>query len=443
DPVVVVGDDLANEGPAGDRPSSPGIRWRGARRVLNPDPDRGLASSLRLGWAAATKAVPAPEAVLVVLADQPDLPPSILRGLLDAPLDDQRPIVVARFADGGRHPVRLEPAAADLVAMARDDRGLGPLLDESPDRVRFLDFEGSNPDVDSRSDLVTFLADRWAERVRANAAQVARFREEPDGTDFYAKVTRVFVVDPARDDDPILEAIRGQAFPDDTWLDIGAGAGRYALPIARSVKAVIAVDPSPAMLAALASGSKEHGIVSVSTLEGRWPPDGALRVRLGADPVADVALIAHVSYDVAEILPFIVAMERAARRACVAVLMDGSPASSASPFWPAVHGEERIALPALQQFVELLEARGCAPSVVLQPGDARRWQDRDELLGFLRRQLWTVAGSAADARLLAEMEHLTRAASDGSVEVIGVGSQSIGIVTWQPPRNIPEGAPSV
>jgi hypothetical protein len=173
-----------------------------------------------------------------------------------------------------------------------------------------------------------------------------------------------------------------------------------------------------------------HGIATIGTVEGRWPPDDALRAALGPDPLVDVALIAHVGYDVAEIVPFLDAMESAARRICVAVLMERNPASVAAPFWPHVHGEERVPLPALPQLVELLAARGTAPEVIGITGERRRWADLDELLGFLRRQLWTAPGSAADARLLAVVGDLAVVDPDGSVSVPGTAPLDIGVVVW-------------
>ena len=51
-------------------------------------------------------------------------------------------------------------------------------------------------------------------------------------------------------------------------------------------------------------------------------------------------------------------MEAVTRRLAVAVLMERQPASVADACWPPVHGESRIALPALPEFVELLRAMG-------------------------------------------------------------------------------------
>lgn len=427
DPIVILGADAPEVEAA--------IEWRAARRVRNAAPGRGLSSSLQLGWAAALAVVPQPDAVLVVLGDQPRLDPAVVRALVAAPLDATHPALVAHHADGARNPVRLEPEAAVLVARASGDRGLGPLLDADPGLVRVLEVESVNPDVDARADLLALLEADWARRVAANAAQVEEVREAPDGRDFYAAVSRTFVADPARADDPVLAALERVARPGDTWLDVGAGAGRYALPMARRVRQVIAVDPSSSMLAALSTGAIEHGIGNVTVHQGRWPADASLRRAIGPDPVADVALIAHVSYDIAEIGPFVDALERAARRACVAVLMEQSPASMAAPFWPLVHGRERIPLPALPDFLELLAARGIAADVTTVEGERRRWEDRDELLAFLRRQLWTTPGSPADRRLEAALDRLAERAPDGSVAIPIVPRLDVGIVTWTPPES--------
>src|SRR5690348_9922500 len=49
------------------------------------------------------------------------------------------------------------------------------------------------------------------------------------------------------DDDPLFLRLRAIVRPDDTVLDVGAGAGRYALPLAGLARRVVAVEPSPAM----------------------------------------------------------------------------------------------------------------------------------------------------------------------------------------------------
>ena len=408
------------------------VVWRDAHRLRNPDPDIGLASSLQIGWQAAILTSPRPDAVIVLLGDQPRVEPAVIRALVAQPMDPARPVIVAHHVDGARNPVRLEPEAAPLVAAAAGDRGLGPAIDAHPELVRTLDLEAMNPDVDVPADVVAILADGWSARVRANAAQVDRFREAPDGTDFYSTVSRTFVADPAREGDPVLDALIELARPTDIWIDIGAGAGRYALPLAGKVAELVAIDPSASMLEALRAGMTEHGIANIGTVAGRWPPDDELRSIIGPDPVADVALIAHVGYDVEAIVPFLEGMESAARRLCVAVLMEQSPASVAAPFWPLVHGEARVPLPALPELLELLRARGARPAVTRVTGERRSWPARDELVANLRRQLWTAPGSPADGRLLAAVADRTSVAADGSTTITDSPDLGIGVVTWDP-----------
>jgi CTP:molybdopterin cytidylyltransferase MocA/SAM-dependent methyltransferase len=403
--------------------------------VRNPDPGRGLASSLALGVAA----VPAQaSSVLIALGDQPVVAPAVVAALIAAGVDETRPFAVPIYADdGGRNPVLVHRSAFGAIAELRGDRGLGPLLAAEPVRVRALPVDGvaANPDVDTRADLVALLERRWAERVRENAAQVDRHREVPDGTDFYAPVTGLFRADPTRTDEPALTELLALVEPGETWLDIGAGAGRYALPIARALASsggrVIALDASAGMLDALRGIAAEHGIDNVEVVHDRWPPaDGGL-----GRFAADVALIAHVGYDIAGIGPFVAAMEASGRRRCVAVLMERQPASVADPCWPPVHGEARVSLPALPEFVELLEAMGRTVSVARLDREPRRFESREELEGFLRRQLWTQPGSAADRRFQVAIEDLAEVDADGRLGLVGQRPMPIGIVTWSPLRS--------
>src|SRR6185369_4955832 len=69
DPIVVLAPDV----------DPPGIDWRRAERITNPDPGRGLASSLRLAWQQALAGDPVPAAVLITLGDQPLVRAEVIR----------------------------------------------------------------------------------------------------------------------------------------------------------------------------------------------------------------------------------------------------------------------------------------------------------------------------------------------------------------------------
>ena len=418
--VVVLGDDA--------EAIEQGMTWRGERRVRNPDPARGLSSSLAVGLASI---VPTGAAALIVLGDQPGLRADTVRALLEQPDDPARPVVVPRYeGDEARNPVLLGRTAIGLAAEATGDRGLGPVLAAHPELVREVPVTGSNPDVDTPADLARAIETAWATRVRANREQVERIREVPDGQDFYAPVRSLFRADPTRTDDPLVAALLALVRPGDTWLDVGAGAGRFALPIARALDpsggSVVALDVSPSMLEALTEIAEDHAIENVRAVELRWPPDGSAR-----DFDADVALIAHVGYDVEQIGPFLDALEAASRRLCVALLMERAPASAADPFWPPVHAEERIPLPALSDAVELLTARGRNPSETRVPIEPRRFESREALAGFVRRQLWIAPDGPKERRFLAALDDLAEQTDDGWT-IKGRSASDVGVVTWRP-----------
>jgi hypothetical protein len=183
------------------------------------------------------------------------------------------------------------------------------------------------------------------------------------------------------------------------------------------------------MLDALMELQSEHGVTDVEVIETRWPPAGGGSLDRFE---ADVALIAHVGYDVEAIGPFVRSMEAVARRLCVAVLMERQPSSVADACWPPVHGEARVPLPALPEFVELLRARGHEPSVEMLSREPRRFASRDELAGFLRRQLWIEPRGAAEKRFQTALDDLLVVDPDGGVGLKTQEPLPIGVVTWDP-----------
>lgn len=274
------------------------------------------------------------------------------------------------------------------------------------------------------------LESAWAERVRANREQVDLIREVPD-RDFYAPVSSLFVADPRRTGEDALDELITLASPDERWLDIGAGAGRYALPLALRVREVIAVEPSASMRNALRTGKEEHGLDNVRIVAGTWP---AVLPELGEPPVADVALVAHVGYDIEAIGPFVDGMERAAGRLCVAMLTDQSPASVADPFWPVVHGLDRVPLPALPDLAELLRARGRSIDIRRVERTPRTFDSFDGLATFVRRQLWIAEDGEKERRFRNALTEMARERDDDGWTLASPPVGAVGILTWTPPR---------
>lgn len=269
----------------------------------------------------------------------------------------------------------------------------------------------------------------WGHRVHANAAQVERHREQTPRADHYAPLVQNFQLDPRRRGDPTLDALLTLAQPGETWLDIGAGAGRYALPLALRVREVLALDASPGMLEGLRAGMVEYGIANVRPLAGRWPlPD---------PPRADVALIVNVGYDITDIGPFLDAMEAAATRLCVAALFARRPTWAADALWPAVHGEARVPLPALPEFLALQLARRRMFEARLVETHPQAYESFDAALNFARIQTWVAPGCAKDARVQALLRE--RLIERDGRWAFSWDPPLHGIITWRPGQTIPPG----
>jgi molybdenum cofactor cytidylyltransferase len=122
-----------------------------ARIVENPSWAQGMATSLRCGLGAAPASA---ECVLIALGDQPGIDAEVVRAVIARWRETGRPIVVARYGDGRGHPVLFAREMFDQLMTLEGDQGARSLIEQSPDRVAFVDVAGAAPrDVDTVEDL--------------------------------------------------------------------------------------------------------------------------------------------------------------------------------------------------------------------------------------------------------------------------------------------------
>jgi SAM-dependent methyltransferase len=230
--------------------------------------------------------------------------------------------------------------------------------------------------------------------------------------------------DPRRTGDPILERLAQFVSADDTVLDVGGGAGRFALPLALRCRHVTVVEPSEAMLRAFDAGAKDAGITNISVVPHAWE-------EARVEP-ADVVLCANVLYGPAEIVPFVRKLEANARGQVLVLLSMQSPLSAYSPVWQFVHGEPRIDPPALPELIEVLWEMDIYPDLTMfhvEPQPAA--PDRHTALELLRRVLSVRPKSQEDARLEAAAHELLVETPQG-VTMRGARPRRQGLISWQP-----------
>jgi CTP:molybdopterin cytidylyltransferase MocA len=130
-------------------------------RVTVPDPSEGMGASLRAGVAA----LPEGEAVLVLLADLPEIEAEDLATMLRAARSAPEAILRATAADGTPgHPVLFPPWARGDLLEARGDAGARDLIRREAARVVTVPLPGARAitDLDTPEAWAAWRASRGA-----------------------------------------------------------------------------------------------------------------------------------------------------------------------------------------------------------------------------------------------------------------------------------------
>jgi SAM-dependent methyltransferase len=133
---------------------------------------------------------------------------------------------------------------------------------------------------------------RWRKRARSRAYSEERRKHDRD--------------------DPLMQFVLGRLAPEDTVLDVGAGIGRWSIPMARECKKVTALDRLPGMLEIIRENASCEGVENIETIQGDWQ-EAELEPH-------DHVLSSHATYASPDIVGYARKMESLARKACYLVM---------------------------------------------------------------------------------------------------------------------------
>jgi len=268
----------------------------------------------------------------------------------------------------------------------------------------------------------TAAAREWVAMVDAHRAQTERLREAVPERDAWKRRAREFRPHRrAEEKDPAIDAILGYVRPGDTVLDIGAGGGRLAIPIARCCAEVVAVEPSEAMLAQLEAQAAEAGVTNIKTVASTWE-------EAVVEP-ADIAMCCHV-YGLYNPESWVRKMEASARRRVIVIMFHRSTPPNMHPLWEPVHGEKRLQTPALSHFERLLAEMGIDYDKTMLPERPDRgYADFDAALQRSTRHLFVVPGSEKQERLKQALRESLVETPDG-LQLRWASPMMPGLITW-------------
>lgn len=181
-------------------------------------------------------------------------------------------------------------------------------------------------------------------------------------------------------EDVLLDFLLRSLTPGMTVLDIGAGVGRWTLPLARTVRHVTAVEPHPALRDVLRERAAAQAVENLSVVEAPWMEAEV--------PPHDVAVAAHSCYAAADLLAFVRKMETSARQIVALVLRVPAHDGLVNALCQELRGQWHDS-PNFVVAYNLLLSAGYHPHVRMEPAALRHWVDAtlEDAVARARRHL--------------------------------------------------------
>jgi FkbM family methyltransferase len=107
--------------------------------------------------------------------------------------------------------------------------------------------------------------------------------------------------------DPLLDLILQSVDSNVTVLDIGAGNGRWTVPLAQRAKVVTAIEPDREMVEIL-QDNIQSSLVNIQIMQSSWEESQA--------EIHDIVVCAHAMYSSPDFAAFVHKMEQHARKTC-------------------------------------------------------------------------------------------------------------------------------
>jgi SAM-dependent methyltransferase len=253
-------------------------------------------------------------------------------------------------------------------------------------------------------------AEHWRGLVRDRATEDAAHREPG----YWDRRARIFARSTAVHKDRFLDVLEPYLGSRKTVIDVGAGAGRHAVPLSEKVEWVTAVEPSEGMRA-LMPPRDNMTIVAAAWLDAEIAP-------------ADLVICAHVLYPIEDVVPFIAKMEATARERVFIVLREGQLKHPAMELWELRMGRPRVRMPQFSDLFMLLRSMGVAPEVSwITYQSAERYADMEDAVADTKLHLGSLWEDTTGRDFLEQ--RLTR---QGDEFIYDRGDTLAGIAHWRP-----------
>jgi ubiquinone/menaquinone biosynthesis C-methylase UbiE len=209
-------------------------------------------------------------------------------------------------------------------------------------------------------------------------------------------------------------------------LDIGAGPGTFAIPLATRVKEITAIEPGEGMVAILNERMKKTGITNITSIQKRWED---------IDPHRDLAgqydvVIASLSLTMEDIRLALQKMDTVSRESVYLFWFVDMPfwEKMYADLWEPLHGSEYYPGPKADCLFGVLYQMGIYANVEMLPLKKEyRFTTLDEMSAFFRRRFNILTGEQ-ELVLAAYLKPLMQTTSN---KIVISGDSTFAKIWWR------------
>jgi len=221
--------------------------------------------------------------------------------------------------------------------------------------------------------------------------------------------------------DPLLDFILQNIDSQSTVLDVGAGSGRWTMPVAKIAKTVTAVEPSDAMLDMLRENIAVANLNNIQIVPAPW--EEAI-----VEP-HDIVACAHAMYGSQDFAAFVHKIERHAKKRCYLAVRLPAHDGIIGELSLSIYGHRHDSPNAIIAY-NALYSMGIYPNVLMEE-DIYHWVDStfDEAFARAKRHLRLESSAAHDELIRDTLTHRLTLANDSYIWPDGMRSA---LLWWSP-----------
>jgi hypothetical protein len=222
--------------------------------------------------------------------------------------------------------------------------------------------------------------------------------------------------------DSLLDFIIDNIDCETTVIDVGAGSGRWTIPLAQKARSITAVEPSEDMRKVLEESISNSGVKNVRIIRNSWEE--------AAPEPHDIVVCAHAMYSSPDLASFVRKMEKYSAKACYMAVRLPPADGIIGELCLKKYGHRHDSPNAIIAY-NALYSLGVYPNILMETGDTYQWTNNSFEEAFIRakRHLKLESNTVYDALIRQTLDRRLIRSNDTFIWPDGMRSA---LLYWTP-----------